>query len=385
MNGNNAPYKTLLQNLFAYQKSVSQAPGDLLREILCRINAEYKLIGLVDIGAEGAILAVQTQLDEKRVLKIANPFFNEPGKQKWTVRGFLSFEKEEENEFRRRFIEGTKLQRLLFCEQQKEKPDFFYVPNVYRLESTPGLFVEMEWIDGIHILRWARENNDLGFSLRLFMRVLLAIEFFHGFGVVHRDLKTENIMVSGKPGKEKIAIVDWTMAKVVGEQRELTMPGVKMGTSPYASPKLIIDGLSRDVNYTDDIFSLGVILYEFATLNAVPRIQNAEILKQDRDALKKYLLLLENKIPERLRRVFHTATELDESLRYQSIEPIIFEVDKALEDMGLKDGGEIVDVDEGTVLDRLYRLELEFKKISDIEANLQKILKQLSQIGELLK
>jgi eukaryotic-like serine/threonine-protein kinase len=104
--------------------------------------------------------------------------------------------------------------------------------------------------------------------LRAFVDVCLAVEFAHVRGIVHRDLKPDNIML-GDFGE--VYILDWGVAKVVGEQDDFTdvdsgsgehatRAGTAIGTPGYMSPEQV-RGLI-DIDGRADIYTLGCLLYE---------------------------------------------------------------------------------------------------------------------------
>jgi len=328
-------FSAYAKDLFAYAGSIGAAPRALLDAIVTRISPEYSLIGLVDIGTEGAIIAAYNNIQEKIVLKIANPYFLENIQHKHFVTGFLKLEKQNDNAFKKRFIAGAKLQKYLYQSIQKDTNNCLLVPAVNKLSLEPGLLVEMEFIDGVNVLRWITDVKKLRYASNLFLTVLEAINLVHSYGVVHRDIKSENMLIAGTKEDPRIAVVDWSMAKIAGQDRNITLPGVRMGTSPYASAKLIIDGDSGEAHYGDDVFSLGVVMWEFWNLERVPRPHNPELLISNHDTLRQYLFSLARKLPDEVKIVFEKATSLDEDLRYQTIEPFLLEYRAVLEKMDM--------------------------------------------------
>jgi serine/threonine protein kinase len=99
--------------------------------------------------------------------------------------------------------------------------------------------------------------------LGLVPRICEALQFAHDEGILHRDVKPENILLDAK-GRVKIA--DFGIAKLVGEPRpvtKLTATGAAIGTPNYMAPEQIEH--PEDVDQRADIYSLGVVFYEMLT------------------------------------------------------------------------------------------------------------------------
>lgn len=122
----------------------------------------------------------------------------------------------------------------------------------------------MEWIDGIHIDRWAAGEPDgaprsVSEILRLFVDVARAVHHAHQRGVLHRDLKPANILVDrdGRPH-----VLDFGVAKLLQDEEEqpLTRTEEFMGSPAYAPPEQLRDGAGA-VDVRGDVYALGVNLY----------------------------------------------------------------------------------------------------------------------------
>ncbi|MEN9867265.1 MAG: hypothetical protein RL748_2855 [Pseudomonadota bacterium] len=120
-------------------------------------------------------------------------------------------------------------------------------------------FIAMEFVKGRELRDFfdSEQRFALPDILRLMGEVLEALAHAHANGVVHRDLKPANLMVLDS-GKIKIA--DFGIARV--EKSELTQVGTVMGTPSYMSPEQI---MGQPVDGRSDLFSCGVILYQFLT------------------------------------------------------------------------------------------------------------------------
>ena len=138
-------------------------------------------------------------------------------------------------------------------------------PNIVRLneyiEHEGRFFLIMEYVDGtelnsyINKVSGAIPENKL---VILFSKILDAIAYAHKKGMIHRDLKPSNIIITKDEG---VKILDFGIAKLVKENKELTKSGVQVGTVRYMSPEQV---RAQKVDKLTDIYSLGVILYQMA-------------------------------------------------------------------------------------------------------------------------
>lgn len=120
-------------------------------------------------------------------------------------------------------------------------------------------FIAMELVEGHTLADRAKYNIQLTIeeTSRLMVKVLDALHYAHGKGVVHRDIKPSNIMCTGH-GEVKIA--DFGIARI--ESSELTQFGTVIGTPGYMSPEQL---LGQRVDHRSDIFSCGILFYELLT------------------------------------------------------------------------------------------------------------------------
>lgn len=139
---------------------------------------------------------------------------------------------------------------------------------VYEVAEHEGsVFIAMERVDGINLkLHMARRTFDDGELVAIALQVAAALEAAHATGIVHRDIKPGNILVSGSG---HVKVVDFGLARrfMMPETGELvlggsTIPGRPMGTANYMAPERI---LQLPLDPRSDLFSLGVVIYEMAT------------------------------------------------------------------------------------------------------------------------
>lgn len=141
-------------------------------------------------------------------------------------------------------------------------------PNIVRIDDygeEMGLFyIAMEYISGKPLDDYLKQNDTLSLyeSIRIGVKVCGALEHAHARGIIHRDIKPQNILISPEG---EVKLVDFGLAKTVeSELLKMTQPDQCIGTPHYMSPEQI-QGLS--VGPASDLFSLGACLFQMATGN----------------------------------------------------------------------------------------------------------------------
>jgi serine/threonine protein kinase len=132
-----------------------------------------------------------------------------------------------------------------------------------------GPFYAMKLVRGRTLQDIVRESATdepasgamLSERVELFRKVCETMAYAHARGYIHRDLKPANIMIDGFG---VVLVMDWGLAKRVGDESEHTLPGGVMGTPGYMSPEQA-EGDTGAVDRRSDVFALGVILYELLT------------------------------------------------------------------------------------------------------------------------
>jgi serine/threonine protein kinase/tetratricopeptide (TPR) repeat protein len=140
-------------------------------------------------------------------------------------------------------------------------------PNITRLldagTTGDGLpYVVMDYVDGVAITQFAQEQKlSLADRLRLFLKVCSAVEFAHGNGVIHRDIKPTNIVVTCNSEPK---LLDFGIAKLVqpGAADDLTSTVERRITPRYAAPE---QSRAEPMTLTADVYSLGLVLFELVT------------------------------------------------------------------------------------------------------------------------
>lgn len=123
-------------------------------------------------------------------------------------------------------------------------------------------YMVMQLLEGLELHDLIRGPMEPLRALDLFLQILAGLEHAHGRGVVHRDLKPQNVFVSREDdGKEILKIVDFGIAKLVsgeGAGEAMTRAGMVFGTPLYMSPEQC---LGVQVDARSDLYSAGILLY----------------------------------------------------------------------------------------------------------------------------
>jgi serine/threonine protein kinase len=193
---------------------------------------QYKIVEHLGAGGMGEVyLAVDSKLDRKVALKFLPPAMSA------------------QPDAKARFLQEARAASAL------NHPNICTIHDIQ--EHDGQLFIVMEYVDG-QTLRQKRATLSLKQILEVGAQIADGLAAAHEQGIVHRDIKSENIMIR-KDGI--VQIMDFGLAKLHGTTR-LTKEGSTIGTVGYMSPEQV-QGL--DLDHRSDIFSLGVVLYELLT------------------------------------------------------------------------------------------------------------------------
>ena len=198
-------------------------------------------------------------------------------------------------------------------------------PNVCTIydikEEGEQQFIVMEYVDGV-TLRKKFESKPLSpnDAITYAIQIGEALKEAHSQGIVHRDIKSDNIMINSK---NQVKVMDFGLAKLKGSLK-LTKTSSTVGTLAYMAPEQIQGG---EVDARSDIFSFGIVLYEMLT-GQLPFKGEHEaammysILNEEPEPIQKYLPELSSEFLH----VINRALEKDPNDRYQSVNDMLIDL-----------------------------------------------------------
>ncbi len=141
--------------------------------------------------------------------------------------------------------------------------------TTYDFDETPDgiLYLAMELLRGQSLHQVQKAEGPLGYErvLKILDQVAASLSEAHRNGIVHRDMKPENVFIESRDGQDHVKVLDFGIAKVVSDERQipaLTAVGQTLGTLEFMSPEQLrgqkLDGRS-------DLYALGMMSYEMLT------------------------------------------------------------------------------------------------------------------------
>jgi serine/threonine protein kinase/Flp pilus assembly protein TadD len=259
----------------------------------------YQIIEELGKGGMGRVYKVlDTKINEKVALKLIKP---EVASDRETIE---------------RFSNELKLARRI---RHKNVCGMFDIG-----EAEGSHFITMEYVSGEDLKTMIRMSTGLtmGTVLSIGKQVCQGLAEAHTLGVVHRDLKPQNIMID-KGGNAKI--MDFGIARSIRE-KGITGAGIMIGTPEYMSPE---QTEARDVDPRSDIYSLGIILYEMATGRVPFEGETAlSIAIKHKTEIPKDPKSINPHVPDDLNRLILKCLEKDKGKRYQTAAEVEAELDK---------------------------------------------------------
>ena len=300
--------------------------------------AHYKVLSLLGRGGMGEVyLAEDTKLGRKVALKLLPDEF------------------------------ASDAQRLARFRQEARAASALSHPNIVTIheigEADSLHFMTTEFVDGQSLRQYlSKRTIELTNALDIATQVASALAAAHEVGVVHRDIKPDNIMIRRD---RLVKVLDFGLAKLAERTQPApltqaptqilvnTEPGIVMGTATYMSPE---QARGVDVDGRTDIWSLGVILYEMITGRLpfegdTPADVLSRILQRDALPVARYA----PEAPEELQRIITKSLAKDRDGRYQTVKDLLIDLQALRRRLDLKaelertaqpDDGAIVTTDQ---------------------------------------
>ena len=274
-----------------FPKQFALQPGDLF-------GGRFEILGILGEGGMGTVYkATDREVDHIVALKLIRP-------EMAVHPAILARFKQE----------------LLTARQVTHKN----VIRIHDLSEVDGVkFITMEFVEGCDLRQLLLDNGKLPpeQAVEIIRQVCLALDAAHSAGVIHRDLKPQNIM---KDKQGRILVMDFGLARSL-ESGGMTQTGALMGTIEYMSPE---QALGKPLDGRSDLFSVGLIFYELLTCKTPFKADTAmaSLLKRNQERALP-AAELDASIPKGLSDIVSKCLERDVSLRYQSAQEILADLD----------------------------------------------------------
>jgi serine/threonine protein kinase/Tfp pilus assembly protein PilF len=208
------------------------------------------------------------------------------------------------------------------------------IATIYEIDEAEGeCFISMAYVEGKSLKKLLKEK---AFSIKevvdITIQVCEGLVIAHEKGIVHRDIKPDNIMLTPRG---QVKIMDFGLAKLRGVSK-VTKTGSTLGTLAYMSPEQV-QGVELDQR--SDIFSFGVVLYEMITGQLPFKGEHeAAIIYSVINETPEPLAGFKLNVPEELQRIIDKALEKNREMRYQNVDELrtdLTEIRKELDSLSI--------------------------------------------------
>ncbi len=260
--------------------------------------SHYKILEKLGEGGMGIVYrAIDTKLDRPVALK------------------FLPVQlAEDETALKRLFGEAISASRI-------NHPNVCIIHDIK--EHNGQQFIVMEYVDGRTLREIIKEAPlEINLAVEYAIHMCEALNAAHNKDIIHRDVKSDNIMVTAD---NQVKVMDFGLAKLKGSVR-LTKTFSAVGTMAYMAPEQI---RGEEVDKRIDIFSFGIVMYEMLTGRFPFRGEyEAAMMYSIQNEAPQLLLNYRDDIPDFIERIILKTLEKDPVKRYQNMQEIIQELKK---------------------------------------------------------
>ncbi len=209
------------------------------------IDRKYDVLEKLGEGGMGTVYKVRHRyLDELRVIK--------------TIKAKLNVDEDLQQRFLREAQVAAKLRH----------PNIAAIHD-FSVGEDGTAYISMEYIEGMNLRQYQKSKQPLSLAqvVEIGRQTLAALAYLHSKQFVHRDISTDNMMLSWDNGHVAVKLIDLGLAKSLeNEQQWQTQTGMVVGKVRYISPEQLNAGMSgAGVDHRSDLYSFGVVLYELLT------------------------------------------------------------------------------------------------------------------------
>jgi serine/threonine-protein kinase len=280
----------------------------------------YKILEKLGVGGQGTVYkATDTKLGRTVVVKVLPPE--------------LTVKEANLKRFEREARLASSLDHPNIC-------------TIFDLDSVEGVhFIAMQYVEGKNVRQLVNGRPlELKSALLIAIQVTDALAVAHARGIIHRDIKSGNVMVT-PAGQAKI--LDFGLAKLLDDEEasatgihrtELTEVGVPYGTATYAAPE---QARGDRVDKRADVFSTGVLLYEMLTGTWPFRGKSTIDVRHAvlYDSPKRLAEMRREALPARLQEILDRAMAKEPRDRYQKMEELHADLRAVLQEVSVAEGG----------------------------------------------